>query len=80
MKAAIKREQSQTCLNFAEREQSQRSQKGKREKTLNALQCYSATVVFMLVNIPKYAHNIYIYIYIYKYIYYDFFSSFVVTV
>ena len=68
MKAAIKREQSQTCLNYAEREQSRRSQKVKGEKTLNALQCYSATVVFMLVNIPKYAHNIYIYIYINIYI------------
>ena len=30
MKAAIKREQSQTCLNYAEREQSRRSQKVKR--------------------------------------------------
>ncbi len=28
------------------------------------LQCYSATVVFKLVNISKYAHNIYIFIYI----------------
>jgi len=32
MKAAIKREQSQTCLSYAEREQPRRSQKMKNEE------------------------------------------------